>query len=736
MCELLCRRPTLGRTVWPVLALLLLAGGARADGPIRIEEVQIGYQQVYRPGHVTPVFVRVRNDLAVPFAGELVVQQNDDDGERLRWHAPVSVNPNDTAWWMVLMIPRPGAIDAGQVELSLLDGRGRGMDSQNLRAARSAPLEPGDARVVGVIGNTLGAMDVLNRANAEGSGTFTGEPIRVLGVPTGRLPVVWAGLDGFDVLYWDDPRPQDLSAEQQQALIEWVRRGGQLVVGLGSGAAEFASADSPLGRMLPVAVVRTGRTLNDLHPLGQALLGRGYGDQLVGPATVVQTELRSRAIAQARSASLPGPLLARWSYGAGSVTAMATTLRDGGLVDARWPLGRALAALLGIRAYAQPREQMSVGLTGGLGGHLDSSAVGGTLVGLVVLLSLLYALAAGPGIWLYLRFKNRMHLSWWAFGALVAVATVTSGLLSLVGIKSTSITQAVVVDLDAGSAVGVVRGHLGLYVPAHRDVRVTLGRDEFGLLTPMIDTQAFFGPSGGFPDVRTYDLPAEPGQASLDLRTLEVPIRRTIKRLRLCWQGDLRGTVFGQVRVFNEHDAGGMIRNALGVELHNAVLVYPAADTSLGLYVLPLGTLADGSDVKFDSSTLPTNSTRKPLSLYDFHRVVVRDRLGISSTLFGGFGGGAGEGLLPFEPLVTMLSTLELYDQPDSENEHRRQRLTRSALGRWDRSAMLWPGLGEGRALLIAEAPGYLPADIDIEGADPDVTGRAVVRVLLDVPLP
>ena len=80
---------------------------------------------------------------------------------------------------------------------------------------------------------------------------------------------------------------------------------------------------------------------------------------------------------------------------------------------------------------------------------------------------------------------------------------------------------------------------------------------------------------------------------------------------------------------------------------------------------------------------------------------------------------------------VEMLTTLELYDQPGagSEGDGRVPILTRDVLGRWDRSDQLAPG----RALLIAQADGYLPAKVRFDTGQSALAGPTVVRVVLDV---
>ncbi len=695
---------------------------------VRIESVAVGFGGRYRPGHLTPLFVRIANGGLAPLDGELRAVQADDDGDRVQWRLELDVAAGSSTERMILVNPPPGAFGEGRIEISigsLVGGRYRPLDAFHPGARvgyghmLTTPLVDGE-RVIGVLGTGLGGLGVLNSPDR----VYTGEPIRVVSIPFSRVPPSWRGLDMIDVLYWDDPDPQQLNDAQQEAIARWVRRGGRLVMGLGSHAMELSSSPGALARLMPVKVRRMGERVSDLRPLYRFLGGVASP----GGRTVVAVTPLAGARVLVRDDVKKLPLLCRRTTDAGSVTVMSATLGDSGLVDPRKMLTRrragALATLVGMQVLNGPRyDRRSISLTDDLPADLDSAGVGGMLVGLVVLLCLLYAAIAGPGTWFYARATDRRRLSWWLFAAVVAVATLASAALSLFGVRSTSISNALVLDLTAGSGHAVVRGNFGLYVPTHSRPDIDVGGDPFASLVPMIDPRG--GASGEFPDVKSYEI-------RLDKPThLSVPIRRTIKRFALTWQGDVGGTVDGSVRVGAAASADGSVRylsgtvtNRLDVDLLEATILYAQPHWKYPFAVIEIGRIAAGKTITFD--TAPVEGGR-PRSRY-VTRTLRAKQLAMLGMREGdhGVNRNLGAGVLSsFAARVSLLSTMGLYPQPVSDQGPRP--LERDCFGRLDRSGEI----DFTQALLIARADAYMPADVRVNGDVVECTGPTVVRVLL-----
>jgi len=704
--------------------IMLLAGTVGAAPAVRIEAVEMGFSGVYRPGHMVPVFVKLSTANGERFDGELRAVQTDDDGEHLHWRRAAPLTGARGQWRQVLVCPQPDALRDGALSISYgstdggayrpvvsVDLGGYGPESRAVMPVPPRPVDLGQW-MLGVIGTGPGAWALL-----EAPGFHTGEPVEVVAVPVGRAPVQWQGLDMVDVLVWDDPQPDQLTDEQRRALVQWVWRGGHLIVALGSHARELAAAPE-LAAILPVRVEQLAVQAPSMRALHDAL-GQKAGGHDGGQVIRVSPLRGARVMAREREKGLP--LLCRWAKGAGTVTVMSMTFDQagfGGLSNLYH--ARCLAALAGVQVRGGAVGGGDFPLTDDLSRHLDSTGVGNLLVVVVILLCVLYAVIAGPGTWFLARWTKRTHLSWWWFGAIVAAATGASVLFSLFGIRGESAANAVVLDLTDGSRYGVAQGYVGLYVPAHRAPEVTIEGDPQAALTPMIrGADPHGGGFDGYPDPRSYavDLAAP--------TTLEPYVRRTIKRLAVSWCGDVECTVSGRADLDVEESlidgrrllVTGTITNDLPVDLTGAVLLVAPGGRGDPIAAVPLGTLDAGATVTFSTAAAVPAGQRKvgAVHLAKFH-----EQMRLPGEMVF-----AAKRDLDFLQQVQLLSTLSRYGQP-GENDHH-ARVFRRSLVRLDRCDQIHPG----QALLIAEAEGYLPVPLRVDGDEVSATGRTIVRVLL-----
>jgi len=709
---------------WLIGLAPLAATTARGEPAVRIDAIEVGYSNVYRPGHMAPVFVKLTNTQPAPFEGEIRAVQADDDGDRLHWRIDAPLAANSTQWRHILICPSPGALADGDVSISVGSAAGggyRSVVSMGLSMFdplyRSLmPIDP-EALVdgewtIGVIGVGVGLFGSLPNHFT------TGEPVRVVVVPAERVPSMWQGLDMIDVLYWSNPRAEDLGDDQRKALVQWVWRGGHLILGLGSYAAQLAGRDAALAEIIPVTVKQTGVRVADLTALHRAL-GGGLGGM---PAAVARVVPRHGAYVLARDATDGLPLLCRWAKGCGSVTVMSVTVDDAQLRTTNPSYASALLArLVGLRSGpGSAGLYYSVSVTDKLGSYLDSTAEGGAIVTIVILMCLAYALVAGPGTWLYLRAKGLRHLSWWVFGAVVLVATLAGVLLSLFQIRSEKINAAVVLDLANGSNYGVVQGYFGVYVPEHRSPELEIGTDPEAALLPMIDPAG--KTFGGYPDEKDYQLDLA------DPTHLKVPVRRTIKRLAVSWRGDVGYNVAGWAQVTRRADreaavadVAGEITNNLPEKLTKTLLIFFCPGPRPLTTVASVGTIEPGQTVRFDSATERRFTVRTLASL---HKTLGRN-LGLGMP-------GTNVGSRDFWMQVLMASTLSQYDQPIGHGvQPTANRLCWARLDRFDQ-------IHTGQALLIGEvdAGTFMPVPVRVDGREVDASGSTVVRVLIPVRSP
>src|SRR5262249_24324953 len=149
-----------------------------------------------------------------------------------------------------------------ELTIRLLDRQGRrvaGASQDALLPQPPASLMP-DETLILTMGRPQGVEMIPDLPGFQPGGQAPGAPRRAaagivvarIDAQTGRLPGRWYGFDAARVIVLDtDDREAvaSLDAMRGQALIEWVRRGGHLVIGVG--AHWQAIRDSALAPILP-----------------------------------------------------------------------------------------------------------------------------------------------------------------------------------------------------------------------------------------------------------------------------------------------------------------------------------------------------------------------------------------------------------------------------------------------------------------------------------------------------
>ncbi len=114
--------------------------------------------------------------------------------------------------------------------------------------ALSAAMSPGQELIV-----MLGPPIPLHeKAGQTDDGERRIEVARLSGVS--QLPTHWYGYEGVDLLILSTTQPdvyRSLSGARLEALEQWVRLGGQILLSVGSQAGEILAAEAPLARFAP-----------------------------------------------------------------------------------------------------------------------------------------------------------------------------------------------------------------------------------------------------------------------------------------------------------------------------------------------------------------------------------------------------------------------------------------------------------------------------------------------------
>jgi len=435
-----------------------------AAGP-EIAGVRVGFAGRYKVGLWAPVQVTLRGTAGLA-AAHLRLTVPDGDGVPSSVAAPV--RPGQST---VQCCVRFGRVES-DMTVDLLDDE-RVVARRKFKAADrpDAPLRPAvpaTRRLIVCIGpDPMGVEEAV---------AFSGpDPDRRPAVTRLEdcrpLPAKWYGYEGVDVLVLSTSRPElfgedRFDAEQIEALDEWVRLGGKLVLCAGSQAMAVLAGDAPLGRFAPgrveaVAELRQAGAweiyAGSTEPLPLAVRGSARGGMRVPQLADVEGNVEVREGGS--------PLLVRTARGFGQVVFVAADL-DRPPLDS-WidrpamvrklldlPAGTAEETARGSAVmhfgYPNMAGQLRSALDQFSGVHLlPFSAVAGMMV--------VYVLLIGVADYFFLRkVAGRMRWTWLTFPAVVLGVCVAAYFLAH-GLRGDRVRLNQVDLLDVDVASGRVR---------------------------------------------------------------------------------------------------------------------------------------------------------------------------------------------------------------------------------------------------------------------------------------
>ncbi|MCS7305049.1 MAG: hypothetical protein NZ602_08095 [Thermoguttaceae bacterium] len=483
----------------------------------------------------------------------------------------------------------------------------------------------------------------------------------------GRLPKDWFGYEGVDLITISTSQPELLQPllndpQRTEALTEWVRLGGKLVLFIGSQAKWLAEQGGVLGRLLPGRIVGTStlRTAAGYEIYADSRVPvPGMGRPNTGIWVPRWEELEGQV--EVRQADLP--LAIRWPLGLGEVVVV------GGDFDrpplAQWPdRGRFLRKLLAL-----PLPKGEEGREGGALMHTGYRDLSGQwrsaldqFPGLPMVsfwpvagLILLYLLLIGPGDYLLLRkVVGRMHWTWLTFSTMVVLTSAGAyGLGLYLKGRQVRYNQVDLVDVDVKS--GRVRGTTWINLFSPQTDTYTLSLSPYGPDgNPLDHPQMLLSPIGlageGLGGMRTrpggtllwerhYEWSARADQL------LELPVHVWSSRVLLArWWAQSRTWPKAEL-IDRDQLPEGTLTNTLPISLEQCILAY-------GRWGYALGRLDPGQSVAIE-----------PMS---------RLRIELPTLLSGGGGaqlgkaGWAAAGRKPYNPqslhLTEILQTMMFFD--------------------------------------------------------------------------
>lgn len=509
---------------------------------IKVEPDDIGLYGVVRPGAWTPMQVTIDNQSAQPREVRCQWVVSDADGDRVYAQRLVTLSPRRVGRvWLYAMLPASTPSKATWRVNVVDEQRGDTLATQNVWPAK---VLSGYERVIGVVGSRLLGLDRYESRVTRYEGCHF-----VRGIDPTRLPDRWHGLSGMQALIWTadggDPGSLGVSGDTVRAIQNWVRRGGHLVVSLGTvGDAWF---DSPLQGLLPQ--VKVNRVYGMQPP---TWLGKPAAGKRVSPIDVkafeplpADTERASVLLHDNKGRALV--VASRWGFG--RVTLIGVDLADPVLAAMGLPEGGGkglwskvfgwqgpvysksyLDREIEQRRMLSPDYRQHVELDRFIPGVIAMRGTATAALLAAMIFFGMYWLLAGPIGFAVLKRRRRVQHSWIAFVAVVMIASVVAwGGSWVLRPSKLSMAHFTVLDIDAPSGLMHSRSWISLFVPKHGQVDVAVGRDENALGSNLLASPGTQGPSGeaGFIDPQAYEInAATPANVT-------VPIRATAKQFEI-----------------------------------------------------------------------------------------------------------------------------------------------------------------------------------------------------------
>lgn len=578
------------------IVLLLVVQIAPAWGEVAGRVESIGFEGLYRQGAWTPIRVVVTNDQIETGAYQIRITQRDLDGDVVDYLTPITLTAGagDQAFWAYFQpepvfggLPESGGDLAVRLKVTLVDADGADVGLISSAGAFAASIDPpADAFTI-----ARGRRLVLMLGSAVRNTTAEFDPSRVVNViedvvfvatRADRIPEDAIGLDGVDAIIAADFDPSSLRAGASRrfdAITSWVEEGGHLVM--------LTTPQWPLlagwRELMPVTIEKLEEA-TDVAPLLQ--LARPDDTR---PAATSLARATPRDGAHVAGVSDGQPWLVRRARGFGTTTWVGFDLSDRRLSDglrggwtgvwsvilgfapmndtSSWPILDPSTAIKQRYAPTGSRE-----LGSAVDRSLELAALTATFVLIALLFFIVYWAAVGPGLFFVLRYFRKAKWNWMAFAlAGVGATGLTLGVTWLVLRGPPQVSHFTVVRLDQVTGVAPqVLSRVGLYIP--RDGLQALSLDaEQGRVAPLATHPRF---------VNNSQLTTLPQRYSIDTQSeqpaIEVPFRRTQKRLAYQWRGPIDWRIDGRLASSsNAAGVSGILTNLTDLDLINVHIFYP-----------------------------------------------------------------------------------------------------------------------------------------------------------------
>lgn len=384
-------------------------------------DVTYGYGNAAKGGRYVPVDVALTNREETDFTGTLKVLVMESDYETYRYDYPLSIGPQESRE-SHLYIPMGTRSD--QLFLTVEDQTGG--EAAHRRVKLNFSLDVPEL-FVGILSDT---PDVLI-AGWNGVGVNHGMlKTKTVAFDTDSFPDDRLGLDMIDVMLITDYRIRDLSEEQSQVLIQWVRGGGTMILGTG------LRVDDTLGRFAPELL----EEMYEAPELEEIDMGAAYSEERPGDGVLsvpcVEFALTGGNVILADESRT---LLAAVTYRRGIVAVSAYDFVDIAEFCQHNPsyLDELLTGVLGERKINSLAESVYSGNSGQYWAVRDMINTGDVKrlpnLGLYTLEIVIYVFLAGVGIYVFLKQRD---LTEYYRSGVIALSLVFTMIIWLMGSRT------------------------------------------------------------------------------------------------------------------------------------------------------------------------------------------------------------------------------------------------------------------------------------------------------------
>jgi len=591
----------------------------------------------YKLGRWTPVRVDLTNHDGDLFSGWLEVRQPDRDGDLVVARQQISIRDSRRYF---LYVPAARNIRDVPFNVRVVSAEGSLIPLFSDSNEKLVELTPED-QIIPVDPRTLVILDIseggLNHLRQLTKETTSDKDLVVARCAPSELPDLVAGLEMVDVIVWDaaDPSASVVDLGQREAIIEWVRRGGRLVLGVSKNW-DIVSR-SAFGEMIPARLsevtTTTSPTIFSKHAC-ELLFGSGEPaiSSLRSPLKFCPIT-RDTLLPDAESvipfempdASENNILAASRPYGRGRVVLVAAEMRE------LFQVGSYAEAFLRQVVRMRPAEKPKSSSQGQFGVTLPARDI--DLCSLVedttdfdiaaslyflfaFVFVVAYIIAATFGSWTWLKRKGLVRMSWPAFAALSVAASATS-LLAVRFVRGigNSVECFTVVDGKAGSPDVAAICYLGMKTATYSNVDLSLPGNWLDIEnSPPVhaairprwyEDRYSTGES-------TYAASTEYTAATVAGQLHNVLFRATAKQFEGCWEGAMAGRLNAALyrdaeQKWTKLSKESWIENKLGTDLDTCYIFIAARGFSENesrdnrIYCYPFKALPDGKRITVES---------------------------------------------------------------------------------------------------------------------------------------